>query len=414
MKVDLLTLHCIKNYGSVLQTYATEQLLGDYFDEVETINFIRSDTADETLMDEWTRNDHGVKKMIKRVALTPMCNRYKAVFNSFLQKYVHTTEQKYYCDEDFKKYPITADAYCIGSDQVWNSSWNQGFLPAMFLAFAPDNAMKFAFCSSFGKTKLSEEEKKQASPLLDRLEYISVRESTALPVLESMGIKNGIHLLDPTLLLPSAFWDRIAAKRLVDHDYILVYQLNDGEKFDNYAKELCDETRYELPEDIRDREYFTTWLDYLVDGMWGFSDEYSVCEHCNKAFRTSPDSYSWVANYWVGDGFILCEDCVREDYSEEYLESLENNPKTANTILSDNEIEKAGYKKVVSDCESGWYGRCDNPEKMLESQKQIEQCNSNINVAEAKIQNNKDGRYLFSISGTGQFHTNFDMWEKIA
>lgn len=92
---------------------------------------------------------------------------------------------------------------------------------------------------------------------------------------------------------------------------------------DNYAKELCDETRYELPEDIRDREYFIAWLDYLTDGMWGFSDEYSVCEHCNKAFRTSPDSYSWVANYWVGDGFILCEDCVRENYSEEYLESLE-------------------------------------------------------------------------------------------
>ena len=104
---------------------------------------------------------------------------------------------------------------------------------------------------------------------------------------------------------------------------------------DNYAKELCDETRYELPEDISDREYFTTWLDYLTDGMWGFSDEYSVCEHCNKAFRTSPDSYSWTQNYWLGDGFIICEDCVKEDYAEEYLESLQNNPHTANTILSD-------------------------------------------------------------------------------
>ena len=153
-----------------------------------------------------------------------------------------------------------------------------------------------------------------------------------------------------------------------------------------------------MPEDIRDREYFITWLDYLTDGMWGFSDEYSVCEHCNKAFRTSPDSYSWVANYWVGDGFILCEDCVRKDYSDEYLESLENNPNTANTILSDDEIEKAGYKKVVADCENGWYGRRDNPEKMLEREKQ----------------NNKDGRYLFSISGKGQFHTDFDMWKKIA
>ena len=115
---------------------------------------------------------------------------------------------------------------------------------------------------------------------------------------------------------------------------------------DNYAKELCDETRYELPEDISDREYFTTWLDYLTDGMWGFSDEYSVCEHCNKAFRTSPDSYSWVANYWIGDGFIICEDCVKEDYAEEYLESLQNNPHTANTILSDVEMENAGYEKA--------------------------------------------------------------------
>ena len=53
---------------------------------------------------------------------------------------------------------------------------------------------------------------------------------------------------------------------------------------------------------------------------------------------------------------------------------------------------------MVADCESGWYGRCDDPEKMLEQEKQ----------------NNKNGRYLFSISGTGQFHTDFDMWEKIA
>lgn len=98
------------------------------------------------------------------------------------------------------------------------------------------------------------------------------------------------------------------------------------------------------------------------------------------------------------NGFIRCEDCVREDYSEEYLESLENNPNTANTILSDDEIEKVGYKKVVADCESGWYGRCDDPEEILERE----------------MKENTDGKYVFSISGSGQFHTDFDLWEKIA
>lgn len=239
MKVDLLTLHCIKNYGSVLQTYATEQILSKFFDEVETINFIRADTADENMMQEWTKDDQGVKKLVKMVGLYPMCCRYRKVFNSFLEKYVHTTEQKYYCDEDFKKYPIKADAYCVGSDQVWNSSWNQGFLPAMFLEFAPDNAMKFAFCSSFGKTKLSDDEMKQAKPLLERLNHISVRESTALPVLEDIGIEGGIHLLDPTLLLSADFWNKIVADRMVKEDYILVYQLNEGGEFDRYASEFA-------------------------------------------------------------------------------------------------------------------------------------------------------------------------------
>lgn len=165
---------------------------------------------------------------------------------------------------------------------------------------------------------------------------------------------------------------------------------------EKYGKELYEETIYDYPEN--DRDYFTVWLDYLTQGMWGFSDEYAVCECCNKAFRTSPDSYSWTQNYWLGDGFIICEDCVREEYTEGYLESLQNNPKAANTILSDSEMENAGYEKVNTDSyESGWYGRCEDPEEILEKE----------------MENNPDYDYVFSICGSGQFHTEFDLWRKI-
>lgn len=168
---------------------------------------------------------------------------------------------------------------------------------------------------------------------------------------------------------------------------------------DKYGKELYEETAYDYPEDLEVQKYFTAWLDYLTQGMWGFSDEYSVCEHCNRAFRTSPDSYSWTANYWLGDGFIICDECVKEDFAEEYLESMQNNPKIANTILSDSEMENAGYEKVNTDnYESGWYGRCDDPQDILEKEMEI----------------NPDYDYVFSICGNGQFHTDFDLWRKIA
>lgn len=235
MKVSLLTLQCIKNYGSVLQTYATERILLNYFDEVETIQFIREDAAEENMLDQWTKDVSGIMKKVKMLLLVPMANRYKHVFNTFLRKYIHLTEKEYHCDEDFKQYPLQTDVYCVGSDQVWNSSWNQGFLPAMFLEFAPDSAMKFAFCSSFGKTALSQEEMAFARPLLNRLQYISVRESTALPVLEQMGIFEGIHILDPTLLVAAEVWSEMASPRMVAEDYVLVYQLNPNPEFDRYA-----------------------------------------------------------------------------------------------------------------------------------------------------------------------------------
>ena len=179
-------------------------------------------------------------------------------------------------------------------------------------------------------------------------------------------------------------------------DFIREFHIWANEK---YGKELYEETGYDYPESKDTRDYFTAWLDYLTQGMWGFSDEYAVCECCNKAFRTSPDSYSWTQNYWLGDGFIICEDCVREEYSEDYLESLQNNPKTANTILSDSEMENAGYEKVNTDSyESGWYGRCEDPEEILERE----------------MESNPDYDYVFSICGSGQFHTEFDLWRKVA
>lgn len=239
MKVKLLTLQCIKNYGSVLQTYATERLLSNFFGDVQTIQYIRKDSIDKDMLNNWTAESTGITRLIKKIVLFPMCNRYKKVFNSFLDKYVHLTEQVYYEDDDFKKYPLVADAYCVGSDQVWNSGWNQGILPAMYLEFAPDEAMKFAFCSSFGKTELSDRECKQIKPLLERLQYITVRESTALDVLKQVGIEGGKQLLDPTLLLPADFWKEIAAPRMVKEDYVLVYQLNPNMEFDQYAYEFA-------------------------------------------------------------------------------------------------------------------------------------------------------------------------------
>ena len=77
MKVKLLTLQCIKNYGSVLQTYATERLLSNFFGDVQTIQYIRKDSIDKDMLNNWTAESTGITRLIKKIVLFPMCNRYK-------------------------------------------------------------------------------------------------------------------------------------------------------------------------------------------------------------------------------------------------------------------------------------------------------------------------------------------------
>lgn len=124
------------------------------------------------------------------------------------------SENTYTTEDDFESYPLDADAYCTGSDQVWNSKWNNGILPCLYLSFVPNDKYKFAFSASFGQSKLSTEEINKTKPYLEQYNRISVRESEAKVILdEQYNIKNSVHLVDPTLCVSGDFWRKYETPR---------------------------------------------------------------------------------------------------------------------------------------------------------------------------------------------------------
>ena len=238
MKIDLITLHAIKNYGSVLQTLATQTLFESYGYEVEVINYIREDCLDENLMKYWCG-----KNIIKRIAMLPTLKRWKKVFNQFLKEHIHLTEEVYTHEADFERFSSDAELFCTGSDQVWNSGWNGGIERPLFLSFVPENKYKFAFSASFGKKKLAEEEVKATKPYIDQYRYISVREDAGKTILEEQyGYDRCQHVVDPTLAYDGDFWRSKAPESKLKGDYILIYNLNRSKEFDNYAVELSKKT----------------------------------------------------------------------------------------------------------------------------------------------------------------------------
>ena len=234
MKIDLITLHAIKNYGSVLQTLATQTLFESYGYEVEVINYIRENCLDENLMEYWCGNN-----IIKKIAMYPTLMRWKTVFNKFLDEHINLTEKIYTYESDFENFSLDADIYCTGSDQVWNSGWNGGIEKPLFLSFVPESKYKFAYSSSFGKKRLSEEEVQATKEYIEQYKFISVREDSAKIILEEQyNYTKCQHVVDPTLAYDGDFWRKFAPKSKLKGDYILIYNLNRSKEFDDYAVKL--------------------------------------------------------------------------------------------------------------------------------------------------------------------------------
>lgn len=242
MKIDLITLHGVANYGSVLQAYATQEILRELGCEVQVINYVKKENRYENLLDFWCG-----KNIIKKMVMLPTIIRWKKVFPVFNSKYLQLTKEMYTAESDFKSYQLVADAYCTGSDQVWNSVWNKGVLKPLYLTFVPSTEYKFAFSASFGQEKLDNKEVEETSNYLREYNKISVREQTAVKIFEEQyGRDDVVRLLDPTLSMSASFWRNIAGKRLIKEKYIFIYNLNRSKAFDDYAKKLAKKTGYKL------------------------------------------------------------------------------------------------------------------------------------------------------------------------
>ncbi|WP_322153450.1 polysaccharide pyruvyl transferase family protein [Paratractidigestivibacter sp.] len=242
IRIDLITLQGVQNYGSVLQALATQALFEDLGAEVMVVNFVKEANRWENISRTWS---HG--NPVKTLVMAPTIRRWKTVFQGFNDDNLHLSKKIYTSDKDFDGYVSEADAYCTGSDQVWNSKWNNGVLPPLYLSFAPEGSYKFAFSASFGQPSLSDEEIGETKGLIEQYRHISVREESGLEILQGQyGYGGAIQTTDPTLCVTPEFWRRHSKERLKTNSYILVYCLNKSREFDDYACEVAKRTGLKL------------------------------------------------------------------------------------------------------------------------------------------------------------------------
>lgn len=246
MKASCITIHRVVNFGSVLQTFATQILWEKVGVHVTIIDYIPKRLQFGYRLRLLLRNRNlTLKKKVAIFLTMDLINR--CIFNRFVKKHINLSAHKYKSLSELKgNYPIM-DFYMTGSDQVWNSYYNGGIDGAYFLTFLPTSALRISFISSFGRSTVESAEKAEMRKYLSEYKFISVRENSASSIIGSMGLNTPAILLDPTLQISKDEWLSIFPPQEYDRNYVLIYPMSfiEPELF-TIARKIANSLGYEV------------------------------------------------------------------------------------------------------------------------------------------------------------------------
>lgn len=248
-KAAVITLHYIRNYGSVLQTYATQKKFEMMGFDTQVVDYVRPN-ADESVMLKDGLESKGFSGNLLKSAIYVIIKKIESIKRNrvcidFLNRYVHFS-RRYSDYDELKRDPPEADVYITGSDQTWNSEYNGGVLPAYYLGFAPEGKKRIGYSVSIGMDKIPEKEITETKHYIEKYNAISAREDSAKQIIMDLGYENVEHILDPTMVLSGDDWRPLVAPQMIKEKYIIIYRLNPNTEMEKFARYLSEKTECKI------------------------------------------------------------------------------------------------------------------------------------------------------------------------
>ncbi len=250
-KIGIITRHSVPNYGSLLQSYATQKVIEKLGYNSEIIDYTRKEEKANRLAStlikgkKWDKNFF--LRLVYKIIQTPNYFKMYKKFEKYRKGFLKETEKEYLSLKELEENPPEADIYCSGSDQIWGKIGTVDYDEAYFLEFVKEKKC-ISYASSLGKTELSQNLRNNIFNLLKKYSYILVREKSAKEILIENKLENVEQVLDPTFLLEKTEWEELSQKsnKKIKKKYVLVYQLHDNKEFNKYAKEFAKKKNLKL------------------------------------------------------------------------------------------------------------------------------------------------------------------------
>lgn len=253
-KVAIVSCYFQKNYGSMLQAYATQKYLNDMHIGNETICYDGIREAIESKKYKYyfkqLLNPNIVLgklgyiniKLRKKNPFSKLGKDLKTrdrAFQRFTSEF--NLSKRYNSFEELTKACSEYDAVLLGSDQLWLPS----NLDADYytLNWVPEEVKKITYATSFGVSELPQSYYPMANQFLSRIDYLSTREKTGQDIIRTVSGKEAAVVCDPTMLFTGADWMEIQQEEPICKDrYIFCYFLGNNPEQRRFVKEMKKQT----------------------------------------------------------------------------------------------------------------------------------------------------------------------------
>lgn len=240
------------NYGSMLQSYATQVMLDEYGIKYELLQYkkkytpifviksiprlfnsvVWQDKINEKEKRNFLNKNPGLKADVKKRS---------QAFEKFRKEFFRAPVVTYYGYSELKKQSIKYAAFLTGSDQLWSPSG----LPTNFynLMFTYEDAVRVSFASSFGVKEIPWYQRSRTKAYLDRIQYISCREESGSRIVKELTGRDVPVVADPTMLFSGEQWNAMLPTSIgTPQKYIFSYILGTNTDYRNQVLKLKEKT----------------------------------------------------------------------------------------------------------------------------------------------------------------------------
>lgn len=252
MKVGLCACYTNRNYGSMLQSLATQRAIMRLGHQCEMVRYKKKYSGAQ-LVRQLPRffNGGNIKNMRKRreaektAKVYPEVERQRAMrrkrFDEYRDNVFTSLSEEFVGFNALCAGSLSYDAVVVGSDQLWLPMG----LPTNFynLQFVAPGVRRVSYATSFGVSEIPWYQRSRTANYLRRIDHLSVREDVGAKICAEVAGVEAKVVVDPTLLLTGDEWvETVPACRMMEEPYIFCYFLGTNPHCRMEARRVSEET----------------------------------------------------------------------------------------------------------------------------------------------------------------------------